>query len=275
MSAVTASVFGHAASGNLALAIPVAMLAGLVSFLSPCVLPLAPAYLSYITGLSTADLAAEQRPVSDGPGAAVAIEAVPRNRHRTSRVLIGSILFIAGFSVVFISFGALFGEAGAQLAGHATLVNRVAGVVTVVMGAAFMGLVPGFQREWRFHRLPVLGVAAAPLIGLAFGVGWVPCIGPTLTVVLTLAADPHGATAARGAVLTTAYCAGLGLPFVVAGLVFRRALGAFAMVKRHYAVVVRGGGLLLVAVGILLITGEWTTLSERLRDVLPQYSSPV
>jgi len=275
MTVIAASSFGHAAGGNLALAIPVAMLAGLVSFLSPCVLPLAPAYLSYVTGLSSADLAAEQRRVSDGPGAAVAMQALPRTRHRTSRVLVGSVLFVAGFSAVFISFGALFGEAGVQLARHATLVNRVAGAVAVVMGAAFMGLLPGFQREWRVHRLPALGVAAAPLIGLAFGVGWTPCIGPTLAVVLGLAADPHGATAVRGAMLTTAYCAGLGVPFVVAGLAFRRALGAFAVVKRHYALVLRGGGLLLVAVGILLITGEWTTLSERLRDVLPGYTPPV
>src|SRR5579884_1740940 len=129
MTLVAASSFGHAAGGNLILAIPVAMLAGLVSFLSPCVLPLAPAYLSYVTGLSTADLAAEQRRVSDGPGAAVAVEAMPRVRHRTSRVLVGSVLFVAGFSAVFVSFGALFGQVGVQLVGHATMVNRIAGAL--------------------------------------------------------------------------------------------------------------------------------------------------
>jgi cytochrome c-type biogenesis protein len=143
------------------------------------------------------------------------------------------------------------------------------------MGLAFMGLMPGFQREWRFNRLPMLGIAGAPLLGLAFGVGWTPCTGPTLGVVLSLAGDPNTATAGRGALLTAVYCAGLGLPFIIAGLAFRKALGAFAVVKRHYAVVVRGGGLLLVAVGVLLVTGEWTTLSNHVREWFPSYTAPV
>ena len=129
-----------------------------------------------------------------------------------------------------------------------------------------MGWLPGFQREWRFHRLPALGIAGAPLLGLAFGVGWTPCTGPTLGVVLGLAGDPNTATAGRGALLTAVYCMGLGLPFILAGLAFRKALGAFDVVKRHYAFVVRGGGLLLVAVGVLLVTGEWNTISSHLRN---------
>jgi cytochrome c-type biogenesis protein len=272
-----ASSFQHAASGSLLLAIPVAALAGLVSFLSPCVLPLVPAYLSYVTGLSVADLA-ERPAVSDGPGTAVATEALAAAtapRYRSGRVLLGAVLFVAGFSAVFILFGAFFGAAGAHLVLHARLVERIAGGFAVLMGAAFLGLVPGFQREWRFHRLPVLGIAGAPLVGMAFGVGWTPCTGPTLGVVLGLAGDPSTATAARGALLTTAYCVGLGLPFIVAGLAFRRALTAFAFVKRHYGVVLRGGGLLLVAVGVLLVTGEWDTLSIHLRNSLPGYTPPV
>lgn len=278
-----ATAFQHAAGGSLLLAVPVAALAGLVSFLSPCVLPLVPAYLSYVTGLSAADLAAE-RPsanadvpgVSDGPGAALAVEAQGAagvGRRRRSRVLLGSLLFVAGFSSVFILFGALFGFAGAQLDAHEVLIDRIAGGVAIAMGAAFMGWLPGFQREFRFHRLPAVGLAGAPLLGVAFGVGWTPCTGPTLGVVLGLAGD--SATAGRGALLTTAYCAGLGLPFVLAGIGFRRALGAFEVIKRHYAWVVRGGGLLLIAVGVLLVTGEWTTLSIDLRDALPTYTSPV
>jgi cytochrome c-type biogenesis protein len=120
-----------------------------------------------------------------------------------------------------------------------------------------------------------VGLAGAPLLGIAFGVGWTPCTGPTLGVVLALAGNPNTGTAARGALLTLAYCAGLGVPFIAAGLGFRRALGAFDVVKRHYAVVVRGGGLLLIAVGVLLLTGEWNTLSIDLRDALPTYTAPV
>jgi cytochrome c-type biogenesis protein len=280
--ASAATTFTNAAAGSLLLAIPVAALAGLVSFLSPCVLPLVPAYLSYVTGMSAADLAAEPSrdsapTVSDGPGAALAIEArlasTGGSGHRRSRVLLGSILFVAGFSAVFIMFGAAFGFAGEQLDAHQVLIDRIAGGVAVAMGLAFMGWLPGFQREFRFHRLPAVGLAGAPLLGVAFGVGWSPCIGPTLGVVLGLAGN--SATAGRGALLTTAYCAGLGLPFVVAGVGFRRALGAFAIVKRHYSWVVRGGGLLLIVVGVLLVTGEWNSLTIDLRDALPTYTPPV
>jgi cytochrome c-type biogenesis protein len=273
-----ATSFQHAASGSLVLAVPVAVLAGLVSFFSPCVLPLVPAYLSYVTGLSAADLADRRPAVSDGPGATVAIEALRASepgRRRRGRVLLGSLLFVGGFSTVFVLFGAFFGYAGDHLLAHATAIDRVAGVIAIGMGLAFMGWLPGFQREWRFHRLPAVGIVGAPLLGVAFGVGWTPCTGPTLGVVLALAGNPNTATAARGALLTAAYCAGLGVPFILAGLGFRRVLGAFAFVKRHYALVVRGGGLLLIAVGILLVTGEWNTLSIDLRNALPTYTAPV
>ncbi len=276
VAASASAAFQNAASGSLLLAIPVAILAGLVSFLSPCVLPLVPAYLSYVTGLSAADLASDRREVSDGPGAALAVEArLAPPAHRRGRVLLGSVLFVAGFSAVFVLFGAFFGFAGAHLEAHTVVVDRVAGAVAVVMGLAFMGWLPGFQREFRFQKLPTLGVAGAPLLGVAFGVGWTPCTGPTLGVVLGLAGDPHTATAARGALLTVAYCAGLGVPFLLAGLAFRKAMGAFAVVKRHYAVVVRGGGLLLIAIGVLLFTGEWNRLAIDLTRAFPNYTAPV
>ena len=268
---------GHLAGGTLLLAIPVAFLAGLISFLSPCVLPLVPGYLSYVTGLSGADLAGDVQ-LSDGPGTAVAPAAHLAAR-RTHRVLLGSVLFVLGFSVVFIGEGTLFGHLGnlgsRYLLEHQTLVNQIGGIVTILLGVVFLGVLPRTQREWRFHRLPRAGVAGAPLLGVVFAVGWTPCIGPTLGTVLQLAFDQQSlATAGRGALLTAFYCAGLGIPFIVAGLAFRRAIGAFAVVKRHYGVVVGIGGALLIAVGVLLLTGAWTAMSQDLRDLFPNPSLP-
>jgi cytochrome c-type biogenesis protein len=265
------------AGGTLLLAIPVAFVAGLISFLSPCVLPLVPGYLSYVTGLSGADLAGTVA-TSDGPGTAVAPGARLAAPH-THRVLLGSVLFVLGFSVVFIGEGTLFGHLGNLgshwLLIHQTLVNRVGGALTIALGIVFLGVLPRTQREWRFHRLPRAGIAGAPLLGVLFAVGWTPCIGPTLGTVLQLAFDQQSlATAGRGALLTAFYCAGLGIPFVIAGLAFRRAIGAFAVVKRHYGVVVMIGGGLLIAVGVLLVTGAWTTLSQNLRDMFPNPSLP-
>jgi cytochrome c-type biogenesis protein len=265
----------HLANGSLLLATPVALLAGLISFLSPCVLPLVPGYLSYVTGLSGSDLAgdvAAPPAVSDGPGTAVAGHAL-RAPQRTHRVLVGSALFVLGFTAVFVSEGALFGNIGSRLLAHEDAVNRVGGVVAIVLGIVFLGLLPRLQREWRFHQLPRAGLAGAPLLGMLFAVGWTPCVGPTLGVVLGLAYADNSATAGRGAFLTAVYCLGLGVPFIAAGLAFRRALGAFAVVKRHYGVVIWAGGLLLIGVGVLLLTGEWTSLSHYVRDhVAPDYT---
>jgi cytochrome c-type biogenesis protein len=266
-----ATTCANLADGSLLLALPVALFAGLISFLSPCVLPLVPGYLSYVTGLSGADLARTTTSVSDGPGTAVAahVQSAPA---RTRRVLLGASLFVLGFSAVFVSEGALFGNIGSRLLEHQTAVNRVGGVLSILLGLLFLGVLPRLQREWRFHRLPRAGLAGAPLLGMLFAVGWTPCIGPTLGVVLNLSTADSSATAARGALLTAVYCAGLGIPFIVAGIAFRRALGAFAVVKRHYAVVVWIGAALLVGVGVLLLTGDWTQLSRDLRDVFSTYT---
>jgi cytochrome c-type biogenesis protein len=253
------ATFQHAANGSLLLAIPVALVAGLVSFLSPCVLPLVPGYLSYVTGLSGADLADDVR----------------RPRRFSGRVFLGSLLFVLGLAIVFVSEGALFGNIGGRLLAHQTAVNRIGGVIAILLGVVFIGILPKTQREWRIHRLPAAGLVGAPLLGVLFAVGWTPCIGPTLGVVLGLALDDNTATAGRGAFLTFVYCLGLGIPFVVSGLAFRHVLGAFAVVKRHYGVVMWAGGLLLVAVGVLLLTGTWTTLSNDLRNVAPGYTAPV
>ncbi|MDG9705771.1 cytochrome c biogenesis CcdA family protein [Streptomyces sp. DH37] len=228
--------------GALLLALPIAVLGGLVSFFSPCVLPLVPGYLSYVTGVGGADLAEARR----------------------GRMFAGAALFVLGFTAVFVSGGALFGGFGSLLQEHQKAISRVLGALTIVLGLAFMGVVPRLvQREFRLHTRPAVGLAGAPMLGVLFGLGWTPCIGPTLAAVQTLAFSE--ASAARGALLTVAYCLGLGLPFVLAAVAFRRALGAFGRVKRHYAWVMRTGGVMLVAVGLLLVTGVWDRIVYELQ----------
>ncbi|WP_066360932.1 cytochrome c biogenesis CcdA family protein [Herbidospora mongoliensis] len=220
------------ASGSLLVALPIALLAGLVSFLSPCVLPLVPGYLSYVTGMS----------------------ADPKR----GRLVLGSLLFVLGFALVFVLGGALFGGLGSTLLGNAEVITRVLGGITIVLGLAFIGIIPGMQRDFRIHKLPAAGLAGAPLLGIVFGLGWTPCIGPTLAVVLTLSVDQG--SAARGALLAFGYALGLGLPFVAAGLAYRKALHTFRAVRRHSQLITRIGGAMLVAVGLLLVTGLWGEL---------------
>lgn len=236
-----------AASGSLLLALPVALIAGLVSFFSPCVVPLLPGYLSYVTGLSAADLADPKRA---GAGRV--------------RLLLGTSMFVLGFSVVFVSYGTLFGAVGLELMAYERTISTVVGVVVIVLGLAFMGWVPFLQRDARIHRVPAVGLAAAPVIGALFGLGWTPCIGPTLSAVLALSlgdADPG-----RGALLTFVYCLGLGVPFVLAGVGFRRFMGALAWVREHQRAVSYVGGGLVVLVGVLLVSGAWTAVVVDLRQ---------
>ena len=229
-------------SGSLVAAAPLAALAGLVSFLSPCVLPLVPGYLSYVTGMTGADLAEQRR----------------------GRLLSGVLLFVAGFSVVFVSYGVAFGGLGRWLLEYQDQITRVLGIVTIVFGLAFMGLIPGLQRTMKSGRLPSAGLAGAPLLGALFALGWTPCIGPTLGAVQSLAISEASAT--RGALLSLAYCAGLAVPFVVTAVAYRRALGAFGAVKRHYPLVMRIGGGMLVLIGVLLVSGLWGELNIELKS---------
>ena len=220
-------------SGSLVLALPVAAIAGLVSFFSPCVVPLLPGYLSYATGLSGVDLQQAKR----------------------GRLVLGSFLFVLGFSFVFVALGTLSGALGDWLFRYTREISVALGFFTILVGVAFIGLVPWLQRDLRVHRVPAVGLAAAPLLGVLFGLGWTPCIGPTLSAVQALAL--HEGTAARGALLSVAYSLGLGIPFLVAGFAFRRMLGAVAWVRRHQLWVTRLGGMMLIMVGLLLVTGLW------------------
>lgn len=230
-------------TGALLAAVPLALLGGLVSFFSPCVLPLVPGYMSYVTGVTGTDLGEARR----------------------GRMLAGALLFVLGFTAVFVSGGALFGFFGQRLQENKDLISRVLGALMILLGLAFAGVLKRFgQRELRFHKKPAMGLVGAPVLGVLFGVGWTPCLGPTLTAVNTLSL--YQASAARGALLTVAYCLGLGLPFIFVALAFRRALGAFGWVKRHYVWVMRTGGGMMVALGILLVTGVWDGLMSELQS---------
>ena len=248
------------ASGSLILAMILAFAAGVVSFASPCVLPLAPGYLSYVTGLTGAEIAGEER----GGTTTVAVK---------SRVLLGSVLFVVGFSVVFVSYGLLFGGLGSLLLEYQAIISRVLGVIVIVMGLSFMGVIPGMQREWRMHRMPNYSVWGAPVLGVLFGLGWTPCIGPALTAVQSLAFTEG--SAARGALLSFVYCLGLGLPFILLGLLFRQAAGTLAWVRRHYTLIMRIGGGLLVAIGILLVSGVWDSITIWMRTLVPGFETPL
>ncbi|MFD7526453.1 cytochrome c biogenesis CcdA family protein [Streptomyces sp. NPDC059849] len=229
-------------TGALVVALPLAVLAGLVSFFSPCVLPLVPGYLSYVTGVSGTDLAQAKR----------------------GRMVTGASLFVLGFTAVFVSGGALFGFFGQTLQQHSEILTKILGGLMILMGIFFMGLMPWMtQREFRIHKRPVTGLAGAPVLGALFGIGWTPCLGPTLSSVSILAVEQG--TAGRGAILTIAYCLGLGVPFVLAAVAFRKALGAFGWVKRHYAWVMRIGGGMMIVTGLLLLTGVWGTMMQQLQ----------
>jgi cytochrome c-type biogenesis protein len=234
---------GTVLNGALLVALPVALLGGLVSFFSPCVLPLVPGYLSYVTGVTGTDLAEARR----------------------GRMVAGASLFVLGFTAVFVSSGALFGFFGSTLQEHKDVLSKVLGVFMILMGLFFMGAMPWFtQREFRFHKRPVAGLVSAPVLGALFGIGWTPCIGPTLSSVLMLSSDQG--SAGRGALLTVAYCLGLGVPFVLAAVAFRKALGAFGWIKRHYQWVMRIGGGMMIATGLLLVTGAWDGIVQQMQS---------
>jgi cytochrome c-type biogenesis protein len=273
-------------SGSLVIAIPLAMLAGLISFASPCVLPLVPGYLSYVTGLTGAELeearaasAAVPAPapaggVAGSPGSASPTAAVPAARVPvTHRVVLGTLGFILGFSAVFVSYGALFGGLGAQLLTHQDVITRVLGVVVIVLGLGFLGLVPSLQREARIHHRPARGMWGAPLLGALFALGWTPCIGPTLAAVQSLAFTEG--SAARGALLSVAYCIGLGLPFLVIGLAMERGLEAMAWARRNTRAIQVVGGVSMILLGVVMVTGLWGSLTIAMRGWVSGFQVPL
>ncbi len=257
---------GLVTDGPLLVAAAVAALVGLVSFASPCVLPLVPGYLSYVTGLvGSGTRTTAPAPAPAGSGSTAVAEAVDTRPPR-GRMVLGALLFVLGFTAVFVTVGTAIGGLGRLLLVHNDVITRVLGVVVIVVGLAFLGRIPLLQRTTRLPLRPAAGLAGAPLLGIVFGLGWTPCLGPTLAAVYSLAATE--ATAGRGAVLSVAYCLGLGVPFVLVAIGARWAVGATTFLRRHARAVTRIGGAILVLVGLLLVTGAWTEMMQWLRSWL-------
>ncbi|WP_299298928.1 cytochrome c biogenesis CcdA family protein [uncultured Brachybacterium sp.] len=263
---VGAAFQATALSGSLLLAVAVAAAAGLVAFLSPCVLPVVPGYLGYVSGL------AGQSAV--GPGTGVGTK---RARPRTGRMLAGSALFVAGFAVVFMVLGGFAGALGYLLQEYSVWINRIAGAIVIIMGLLFMGVFPGLSATRPVSsKRPDAGLLGAPLMGLIFGLSWTPCIGPTYAAIVALSLDGGGDGAAlRGAVLALAYSLGLGIPFVVFALLFERALGLSKKLAAHRRTIGLLSGALLIAIGVLLMTGVWTTWMSGLQGLITTFEPVV
>ena len=261
-------------SGPLILAVPIAAAAGAITFISPCCLPLVPGYLAYATGMSGSEAQAtrpgrsapEQTAVADQAGGGVATTTAttvvaPPARPGRGRTLAGTMLFVLGFSALFATYGAASGTLGGSLlAHHQTGVAQVLGAVTIVLGLLFAGLLDRFSFAGRVLRpsiRPRAGLAGAPLLGIMFGLGWTPCIGPTLATVLALSTTTG--TAARGAFLAFIYGLGLGIPFLIVSVFFQRSMRVFGYARRHARLVTRIGGALLVVVGVLEVSGAWAS----------------
>ncbi|HET7013666.1 MAG TPA: cytochrome c biogenesis protein CcdA [Streptosporangiaceae bacterium] len=285
------SVGSLVSAGPLLLAIPVAAAAGAVTFLSPCVLPLVPGYLSYITGMSGAGVATTQAvdaaepPTGPAEGAGsggTAVKTAPKTaaasgRPPRSRVLAGAGLFVLGFSVLFALEGVAIGGIGTALQSHAVGLSRLLGVLLILLGLLFAGVFDRFGFSGRIVKpqmRPRAGLASAPLIGVLFGLGWTPCIGPTLSAVLLLGAS--SGTAARGGLLAFVYGLGIGIPMLVVAFAFDRGVTMFGFARRHARAITKIGGILLIAVGVLEVTGAWASAMSWLQsNWLADYNSPI
>jgi cytochrome c-type biogenesis protein len=237
---MTSFVVDQLFGGTLLAALPIAVFAGLISFLSPCVLPLVPGYVAYATGFASTK----------------------------GKVLLGSLLFVLGFTFIFASFGLAFGGLGSQIAAHEEIVTRVLGVFTIVMGAIFLGLFP-FAPTFAPKISTTGGIAGAPLLGVLFGIGWTPCIGPALATVQTLAFNESSAT--RGAILSIGYSIGLGIPFILSGLFLDRSKKIRSYFVNRGSLISKVGGVLLILIGFMQFTGVWSDLMITLRSLISNF----
>jgi cytochrome c-type biogenesis protein len=242
-------------SGQLLLAIPIALLAGLVSFASPCVLPLVPGYLAYVGGISEAGSGASDK------------KAARR------RMLLGIALFILGFSVIFLAYSAAFGALGTWLIVWQDWITRIMGVVVIALGLVFIGQFSFMQRTFKPSWRPATGLAGAPILGIVFGLGWTPCIGPTLGAIQALSLTSGSAWS--GVLLGLFYCIGLGLPFLLVALGLNWVTSSVTFLKRHIRTINIIGGVLLVVIGILMVSGLWTIWIYEMQAVINGFVSPI
>lgn len=247
--------FEAVTSGQMLIALPVALLAGIISFVSPCVLPLVPGYLGYVGGLTGGAQDARGRRIDRG------------------RVILGVTLFVLGFTVVFVAFNTAAGALGFWFLEWRTIITRVMGVLVILMGLVFIGNFPFFQRTAKLSISPKVGLVGAPLLGLVFGLGWSPCLGPTLAAITALSVNSGSAW--QGLLLGLFYCIGLGVPFLLVALGLGWMSRSIAFVKRHIRAVNLLGGSLLVLIGVLMVAGVWTDLMSRLGAVIATYGTVV
>jgi cytochrome c-type biogenesis protein len=238
-----------AAAGPLLVALGLCVLAGLVSFASPCVVPLVPGYLSYLAAVVGVDVGAEGAEVS-----------------RRWRIVGSAVLFVAGFTAVFVLGTVAVLGMTTTLITNQLVLQRIGGIVTIVMGLVFIGFIPALQRQVRFTPRRLAGLAGAPLLGAVFALGWTPCLGPTLTGVIAVASATDGASVARGVALVIAYCLGLGIPFIALAVGSGWAVDAFGWLRSHTRGMQIFGGILLIAVGLALVTGAWNDFISWMRD---------
>jgi len=239
-------------SGQLLFAIPIAVLAGLVSFASPCILPLVPGYLAYIGGFADGNTSATKRA-----------------RRGRSRLLIGVGLFILGFTVIFVLTGVVFGAAGFWLNQYRDLITRIAGAVVILLGLVFIGQFGALQRTVKSNWRPKMGLAGAPMLGAVFAIGWTPCTGPTLTAINSLSLGTGSPW--QGGLLAFFYALGLGIPFLLIALGFDWAAGSVAFLKRHIRAINLFGGVLLIVIGVLMVSGIWSVWLLDLQGVIGDF----